>query len=105
MHSAERKIRVNVVDPVRAVDAWVPLYLYAAHQVYPLYLLDWYRSTVLGGVQRLTTHGSASVCLSSTLRISAGVARELLQGTQFACFYWYKSANTDAGGVGRAQAS
>ena len=36
VHHPERKIRVNVVDLKRGVDAWVPLYLYAAHQLTPL---------------------------------------------------------------------
>ena len=33
VHHGERKIRVNVVDQKRGVDAWVPLYVYAAHQL------------------------------------------------------------------------
>jgi hypothetical protein len=80
--------------------------LYAAHLSW-CRSLYWYKSTVLGAVQRLTTHGCVCVCVYATLRISAGVARELLQGTplRLRAFYWYKSANTDAGGVARARAS
>jgi len=36
VHHPERKVRVNVVDHVRGIDAWVPLYLYAAHQLLDL---------------------------------------------------------------------
>ena len=36
VHHEERKIRVNVIDHVRGVDAWVPLYIYAAHQLMDL---------------------------------------------------------------------
>jgi len=36
VHHPERKIRVNVVDLARGVDAWVPLYQFAAHQLVTL---------------------------------------------------------------------
>ena len=36
VHHEERKIRVNVIDHVRGIDAWVPLYIYAAHQLMDL---------------------------------------------------------------------